>query len=86
MSLPNSIESIYDIVRPNKGQRITLPKPYGSADSLIIANWIKKKNNSNIEKKGVKRLIICNSQETADRIHEEVNYLIPNKNVKLFSD
>ena len=81
-----NLAKIHNSKHPGIGKKISLPIPTGSADSLMLAYWIKtaetlKKNGS-----GCNRIIICDTQETAQRLTEEINFFIPEKTIKFFPD
>ena len=78
--LNSTFLEIQDHKNYKKGQKLTLPKPIGSSDSLILAYWINKAKQTSDECFGCKRLILCDSQQTAQRITEEISFFSPEKN------
>lgn len=71
---------------PKAGQKTTLPTPVGSADSLMLAHWIKSATVSEPDCPGCSRLIVCDSQQTAQRLTEEIKFFLPEGTVRFFPD
>ena len=73
------IAKIHNSKEPNVGQKTSFPIPTGSADSLMLAYWIKTATTLKKNSSGCNRIIICDTQETAQRLSEEINFFIPEK-------
>ena len=73
------LAKIHNTKLPKIGQKLSLPTPTGSADSLMLAHWIKTATNKQQDNLGCKRIIVCDSQENAQRITEEVKFFLPEK-------
>ena len=80
------LAKIHNTKLPKIGHKLSLPTPTGSADSFMLAHWIKTATNNQKNEKGCNRIIVCDSQENAQRITEEVKFFIPEKNIGFFPD
>lgn len=77
---------IHNAKPPKIGQKISFPNPTGSADSLMLAHWIKGTIDRKKNVSGCPKIIVCDSQENAQRITEEIRFFIPEKAIGFFPD
>ncbi len=81
-----NLAELHNIKYPRAGDNISLPQPTGSADSLMLAHWIKSATIDNNDLSGAKRIIVCDSQENAQRLTEEISFFAPKNTIRFFPD
>ena len=86
MKFELDLAKIHNLNQPRSGQKLSLPMPVGSSDSLMLSHWIKSATRNNKELFGCKRLIVCDSQQNAQRLTDEINFFIPDDTVRFFPD
>ena len=72
---------------PSAGQTLGLPRPIGSADAWIIADWAaRRRAEISAPQSGVGLAVICESALDAQRIAEEIGFFQPGLQTRLLPD
>ncbi|MFZ9983748.1 MAG: transcription-repair coupling factor [Burkholderiaceae bacterium] len=78
--------ALYGQALPKPGQSIALPRPHGSADSLLLAGWLCEFPVADARVAGAGGLLVAPDAQTAARLAAEIPYFCPGRRVSHFSD
>ncbi len=80
--------SLHDRIAPKAGQTLSLPRPTGSADALLIGQWAQAQRASQGERSrpGAPMAIVCEAAQDAQRLSEEIPAFFPTLRLRLLPD
>ena len=78
--------ALYGLAGPKPGQSIALPRPHGSADSLMVAGWLASLPPAQTRVAGAGALLVTPDAQTAGRLAAELPYFLPGRCIRYFSD
>ncbi|MFZ9103176.1 MAG: hypothetical protein ACO20B_04865, partial [Burkholderiaceae bacterium] len=76
---------------PKPGQSLQLPRPHGSADGLLIANWLTERLSSANTKLGTRQsgaaaLLVAADPADAGRLTREILAFAPSLRIRQLAD